>query len=667
MSSQAGALLDRVCGLTPSRDHDVANDAVAWLAAFGHEQPAPGGAGSWKGGAAEPARAQPRAPARQLYLLASGNRSPPMLAQAGTFRIIFHGILYNRVEVGAALAGRLPHGATDADLVLSAYHERGADAFRTLRGSFALIVWDGTRDRLLCARDPVGLHPLFYAEANGTILLSPSIDTLIAHPGVSRELNRAALVDHLARRWLKSDDTYFARVRRVLPCHVLYIEGAEKRLQRYWDPAPAGAAEQWVPDEEVPVRFDALLERAVARSLAHGAPGLTLSGGIDSSAVAMVAARLRGHQAHDAAKAFSLVLPGGYVDEAGLQQQVAAALDLPHLQVSFADAVGPRGALAAALELNRFTPAPLGTILRPAFDRIFREAGQHGCRVLLSGDGADEWVGVNFYAAADLLRAMDWKGLRQLWQTHARAYPFMTVSPWRALFWEFGVRVLLREKWLRVRACAARVAPRTSERWRRRYMQAAKPAWIAPDAALRAEVDRREKEWWARLHTPPQIRNLWLRFACSLLGSPQKLHFHEEVFFFAQRAGVRVAPPFWDADLIEFTTHTRPQARMQGGFTKSLLRGPVVRRFPGLGFEQRLKSYTGAVILSAIRTGAAEACAELGRKWVLAELGVADADEINAFVDRAVVEARDEECLRLWDIMNLETWVRAHCGDMKAR
>ena len=83
-----------------------------------------------------------------------------------------------------------------------------------------------------------GMHPLFYADVGHTLLLSPAVETLLAHPGVSAEINRARLVDHLQKRWTQPDETYFTHVSRVPPGHIMLVGDDGRQVFRYWDPLP---------------------------------------------------------------------------------------------------------------------------------------------------------------------------------------------------------------------------------------------------------------------------------------------------------------------------------------------------------------------------------------------------------------------------------------------
>ena len=172
-----------------------------WLASWGHTTgPAPEG---W--GANGPARAgQPPAAGRggrALRMAGQSGPGSPACADHPSGCVIFDGVLYNRAELRAGLADP-PHPAVDdATLVLHAYRRWGEDVLRRIKGIFTLLVFDKDQDTLLCARDPLGVYPLFYAGAGQEVLVSTSIPAILAHPGISGELNPVLLADHLAHRW----------------------------------------------------------------------------------------------------------------------------------------------------------------------------------------------------------------------------------------------------------------------------------------------------------------------------------------------------------------------------------------------------------------------------------------------------------------------------------
>jgi len=290
--------------------------------------------------------------ARALYLAGQIEMALPSSAQWPGRGVVFDGALFNGRDLQDQL-GDVSASAdnNDAALVLAAYLRWGEDVLRRLKGIFALIIWDSVRDILLCVRDPLGVHPMFYADAGHTLFVAPSIDALIGQPQISAIVNRAALADYLLDRFPKLEETFFAGVSRVPPGHVLRVAPEGRRTYRYWDPAPEGAM-NWVGPQELE-RFDELLDAAVTRYLGFGPAGIFLSGGLDSVTVAAVAAEQSRAHGLPNPWALSLIFPDAEVNEEVIQRSVATQLGLPQVVAPFYDAVGANGLLASALELSR--------------------------------------------------------------------------------------------------------------------------------------------------------------------------------------------------------------------------------------------------------------------------------------------------------------------------
>jgi asparagine synthetase B (glutamine-hydrolysing) len=583
----------------------------------------------------------------------------PSASAGPSYRVIFDGVLYNRDELRTQFSELVSPEPTDADLVGHAYRRWGEDAIARLKGIFALVIVDLALDLRLCARDPLGIHPLFYAEVEGTLLLSPSIDTLLAQAGVSAELNRACLVARLTRRWLAGDETYFTHVRRVPPGHIVRLSGHnDRRAYRYWNPVPADGSIQWIPDDDAQERFEALLEQAVARCLAPGRPGIFMSGGLDSSTLAMVATELCRRQGADVPWALSLLFsePGG--QEAVVQHGVAMNLGLPHQQLQIENAAGRGGTLASALEMTRSMPAPLTLIWRPALQRLAIHGREQGCRVILAGDGADEWLWENPILAADLLRSLDFGGLYRLWYTYAHSYHFSRWHAFRIVRWH--AKRLLRDVGYSVaaRAGAGRLVRR---HLRSKALQVAdSPPWVAPDPKLRAQVAERLEAAYVRDETDRGRDTYYSRDTRSRLDSADKWFREEETFLVGRRMGTPVREPFWDPDLIELLVRVRPQARSAGGLAKALVRRPLARRFPELGFEAQRKSNLGEAFLSVLCAEAGFASQAVGELKALVGLGVIDGAQVRAVLDDALAGRSDRTQVSwAWEVLNLETWTRS--------
>ncbi len=619
-----------------------AEGSAAWLAAFET-------AGSTSG---------QRAGA--LEVLSSPSDWSPSVAESPHCRVVFDGVLHNSDELRQQFAGPCAEPQA-ADLACQAYGRWGEDAIHHLKGTFALIIADPARDLLLCARDPLGIQPLFYAEAERRLLLSPAIETLLAQPGVSAELNRASLVDRLTRHWPANDETYFTRVRRVPPGHVLRISGGDRRVYRYWNPVPADGAITWIPDDEVQERFEGLLRQAVARCLGAGTAAIYMSGGLDSSTLAMVAADLARDRTSAPPCALSLVFSSTDRDEAGRQRGLADQLCLSQVQLPFEDAVGDAGTLSAALAMTGSLPAPLALIWRPALQRLALLARQRGCDVVLAGDGADEWLAPNPAIAADLLRSFDIAGLYRLWQLFADSFHFSRRAAFRIVVVHYALRQLLPDAYY---ATASRVGAHqvARQRWRIAALRdAAGLPWMTPDPALRAAVTERLETSFVRAATEPRPDSYLLRDTRSRLDRADKWFREEETFLVGRRAGIPIREPFWDPDLIELLARVRPEARSAGGRTKVLVRRPLTRRFPDLGFDQQRKSWLGGPFLEVLEREASATIQAMGGFPTLAELGVIDREQARVFVDDALAGRSPRARIGwAWELLNLEAWARAH-------
>ncbi len=237
-------------------------------------------------------------------------------------QLIFDGALYNRADLEREL-GSSPNLSTAniAEVILAGYLRWGSELLPRLRGPLALVIWDSDREALLAVRDPLGSHPLFFAEKAGQVFVSPAIDLLTQQSGVSRELNRMAMADFIMQRTLGSQDTFFEFVRRIPAGHAISFERNNIRKHRYWDPAPEGIV-NWTGPAEVE-RFDEFLDRAVSRCLSFGPAGIFLSGGLDSVSVAASAMERCRVEGLPQPLALSLVFPHPDTNEETVQRSVA--------------------------------------------------------------------------------------------------------------------------------------------------------------------------------------------------------------------------------------------------------------------------------------------------------------------------------------------------------
>ncbi len=190
-----------------------------------------------------------------------------------------------------ASAGRtLQSQVTDADLILHAYHVWGTACLDHLMGDFAFIIWDQKQQRLFCALDHFGIRPLFYTFAENTLIVGNTLCCVRQHPNVSQELDDRAIADYLLfNRYLEGDMTAYSTIRRLPPAHYLIYQRGEFSVQPYWsipfeEPLLYRSADEYVE------HFGELFNAAVSDRLNSSRIAISLSGGLDSTAVASVAA-----------------------------------------------------------------------------------------------------------------------------------------------------------------------------------------------------------------------------------------------------------------------------------------------------------------------------------------------------------------------------------------
>jgi asparagine synthase (glutamine-hydrolysing) len=619
------------------------NEATATAGGSGEE----GGFGGW----VIRLTGSRRTPALELLPLDLGR--PPQVAEVRDCRCVFDGIVHDRDELERAAGIDVRPGTNDAEVILHAYLRLGESVLGRLKGIFAFAIWDG--ETLLCCRDRLGIYPLFRAEADGDLLVSTSVGGLLAQHGVSAAVNLAVLVDHIRHRWLHAEETFFEAVRRIPAGHLLRAKGRVQTLTRYWDPAPPESPVAWIGPDEIE-HFDSLLQTAVDRCVRADETGIFLSGGLDSVTVAALAA---GEEPKP--WALSLAFPDPLCNEEVVQRKVAARLGLPQVMLAWDDAVGRDGLVSAALELTPRLATPLINLWAPAYDELARTGHDRGCRVILTGSGGDEWLGVSPYYAADLMRRLDVVGFARLFDNLRRSYPLSARRHLAHVLWRFGARPLVKRG-------AAAVMPGPLEARKQRAVPAAIPAWLAPDDELRRQIVERELDAYSRSLKPlrrlsPSHPAVYIEQMRTALIHPLVSMELEETFEQGRRLGMKFLHPFLDSDLVEFLYRTPPELLNRGGRSKGLVRGALARRLPELGFDVQKKVIATEFTRELMARETLPAWREAGGIPSLIEIGAVDGARVDELLQRLSTSASLPDRLKLWDLLSSDVWFRAKRGE----
>ena len=331
---------------------------------------------------------------------------------------------------------------------------------------------------------------------------------------------------------------------------------------------------------------------------------------------------------------------------------MAIQLGLPHVLTSFDEVVGSRGLLQAALEVSRQRPSPLMNVFHPPYHILGLEAHRQGRRIILTGGGGDEWLGVSPFSAADLLRRLDFVGFYRLWHNQRRSYAISHLRTLRNVLWSFSTRPLLGRAARRVPQRTAPNVLRTYQRWRR---LAGAPNWVAPDPVLQREMNRRADQDMPMYATG----SFYLNESRRGLDHPLVSWEFEEVFESGRRMGVIVLQPFWDAELIDFLYRIPPASLNRGGRSKGMVRGMLARKFPHLGFERQKKVAATGFFCSVCLKEGAQVWQSLGGTPALSDLGVVDGQALDAVIKNILAKQQLRQAHRIWEVLNLEVWLRA--------
>lgn len=324
----------------------------------------------------------------RLSIIDLAGGSQPMANESGSVSVIFNGEIYNYRELAQSLRqrGHVLRTGSDTEVIAHLYEEHGAECVDHLRGMFTFALWDRANERLLLARDRLGIKPLYYCLRPDVLIFASEIKAILRHPEVRPALDHQALGLYLSLKYAPAPHTMFAGISSLPPGHVLTVDRAGVRTTRYWDlefsdrPSEGSAsAEQDAAD-----RLMALLEESIDLHLRADVPfGAFLSGGIDSSLIVALMSRRLSEPVRTYALGFEEV--GGEASELPYARTVAKALDTQHSEVL----IGPKEFIQDAHDVIWHMDQPIADQATVATYRL-AQAASRDVKMVLTGEGGDE-------------------------------------------------------------------------------------------------------------------------------------------------------------------------------------------------------------------------------------------------------------------------------------
>ena len=562
----------------------------------------------------------------------------PMPYRNERYWLTFNGEIYNFRELRVELesAGAAFRSDCDAEVVLAAYAEWGPDCVERFAGMWAFAIWDDHEKTLFCARDRFGIKPFYYFDDGEVFIFASEIRAILASGYMPTTPNAGAMAVYLGRRRVDGwQQTFFESIERLPPAHSLMLSYGKTVRRRYWQlpQSPLGAG----PDAEDAARVHDQLSAAVESHLMADVPvGVSLSGGLDSSAVLAFATR----HGREPVRTFSAYYEEEarwderrYIDAMNAACRAEAQMVLPRLE-----------ALIPSLPkmIWHLEEPPLMHGVYPRW-HVMGLAGSH-VKVVLGGQGGDEIFGGYGHHYIHYLR--DCLAERNAARLACEAGAALLRQPGR-----FGGYFLKRAR--------ERVVASGKQETLSRLQEGG-----AGPLLLDQPTDQDDPPMFV-----PQQRQSRLheRLCYDLFyGSLPPLLKYDDKIGMAFSVECRV--PFLDHRLVELAFSLSPMSKFNAGWSKHVLRRALADALPKeivwregkLGFPTPFEPWFAGPLLAPAR--------EIILDGALAQEGYLDRRRVEEQL-QAHRDGRQDITGRLWQWLGLQIWfdLHRHLSDTGAR
>jgi asparagine synthase (glutamine-hydrolysing) len=311
--------------------------------------------------------------------------------------------LDNRQELGTLLeltAAELG-AASDAQLLLLSYRLWGEKCLDYILGDFAFALWDGHKRHLFCARDALGARDLCYYQTDGIFLAASEISQLLAHPAVEAQINERRVASFLISLWDDQEETFFEDIQYLPPAHALIVTVQEMRQWRYWD-IDEGVVIRYNEEADYVEQYRSILAEAVrVRMRSSGPIAVSLSGGLDSSALAVLADPVLPQTSQKKMHSFSYAFDE--LSDCDERRYIRPIVERYQIEAQYI----PCDDRWTLKNLSEW-PVSRDFVLADPFaglpDAVMKAAQKAGVRLLLTGYYGDTLAGGSQFWALDMLR-----------------------------------------------------------------------------------------------------------------------------------------------------------------------------------------------------------------------------------------------------------------------
>jgi asparagine synthase (glutamine-hydrolysing) len=594
---------------------------------------------------------------RRLAIVDVNGGQQPVSGERGRTVLVYNGEVYNHQQLRATLEGRghVFHTRCDTEAVLHAHEEWGVAAAARLRGMFAYAAWDSVDRTLTLVRDRLGIKPLYYALLpSGDLMFASELKALLVEPAVDRTLDEEALGCYLTLRYVPGPATIVRGVRKLEPGCALVWHDGRVDLRRFWQVPSGDAAECAQREAPAPPptyvegagRLTTLLDEAIGTWRMSDVPlGAFLSGGLDSTLVAAVLARMARAAGDPTPRTFSVGYSGPgaeAADELSWARMAAAALGTAHREIAITGEQVAEELPRIAWHLDEPMGDPASVPLWFVAQRARAEV-----TVVLSGEGADE-----VFAGYAIHR-------RRLQIERLRA------TPWLARLVSGAARTLSGVA-RTLSGLAGRPLDRGfAARLQRVGVLLGKPLTAGHHGIARAFEDDLLPRWADRQAVARALAPAWARVApaptllARLLGFDQQAWLADDILLKGDKMtmahGLELRPPLLDHRLVEEVAAWPDRWKLDGRVGKRILRLAAAGLVPRPILERRKIGFAaphGAWLRTALEPMTRELL--LGSSSLAVERGSAV-----LVADLLAEHARGRDRgAELWALLALELWRR---------
>ncbi len=577
---------------------------------------------------------------RRLSVIDLQTGHQPLSNEDGTIWVILNGEIYNFQVLREELlrTGHMFKTASDTEVIVHLYEEKGPDFIKKLGGMFSFALWDDKKKLLMLGRDRLGKKPLFYAQHDKSLLFASEIKALFCDNRIQRELNPSSLHDFLSFKFIPQQEDLFKGIYKVPPASYLLVREGKVKSHCYWK--LEYATDYSMSEEEAVTRSEEILTQAVQSRMISDVPiGAFLSSGLDSGMIVALMSKFSSSPVNsfsigDETEGFN-ELPGAKI--------IANKFHTFHNELL----VHPE-AIKILPDLIWHLDGPYADVPALPMYYVAKLAREH-VKVVLTGDGGDEsFAGYDRYIANKVL-------------TWYRCLPLTLRKKFIPAFLSLFKEKTARKSWRQ-----------TLSWFNTMSMVPENESYARGISFFSFENDQKNQLYTDNFRQTvagmESMEGILSRFSdTQIMESLNKMMFCDlmirvpeyssiKIDRISMMHGLEARSPFLDHELVEFAATIPPDLKLKNGKRKHLLK-QIAKQYLPADIVQLPKKGFGSPINSWLRGELKNFSRSLLHNSLLVKNNLFNQQYINTLLDRHATQ-RVNNGNKIWSLVNLEIWYR---------